>query len=75
VEEIRAVDAVERLDSPLDGNDLMRHFGREPGRWIKDLKDFLQNEVIEGRLREDDTEKAYELAEAYAREHDIFGEE
>jgi rhodanese-related sulfurtransferase len=50
VEEIRAVDAVERLDSPLDGNDLMRHFGREPGRWIKALKDFLQNEVIEGRL-------------------------
>ena len=75
VEEIRAVDAVERLDSPLDGNDLMRQFGREPGRWIKALKDFLQNEVIEGRLREDDTEKDYELAKAYAREHDIFGEE
>jgi poly(A) polymerase len=75
VDEIRTVDAVERLDSPLDGNDLMRHFGREPGRWIKPLKDFLQNEVIEGRLGEDDTEKAYELAEAYAGEHDIFGEE
>jgi poly(A) polymerase len=75
VDEIRTVDAVERLDSPLDGNDLMWHFGREPGRWIKALKDFLQSEVIEGRLREDDTEKAYELAEAYAGEHDIFGDE
>ena len=75
VDEIRTVDAVERLDSPLDGNDLMRHFGREPGRWIKGFKDFLQNEVIEGRLGEDDTEKAYELADTYAREHDIFGEE
>jgi poly(A) polymerase len=75
VDEIRTVDAVERLESPLDGNDLMRHFGREPGRWIKALKDYLQNEVIEGRLREDDTEKAYEIAETYTNEHDIFGEE
>jgi len=74
VEEIRTVDAVERLDSPLSGNDLMRHFGRGPGRWIKALKDHLQNEVIEGRLRQDETEKAQELAEAYAREHDIFEE-
>jgi poly(A) polymerase len=75
VDEIRTVDAVERLESPLDGNDLMQHFGREPGRWIKALKDHLQNEVIEGRLREDDTEKAYEIAETYTNEHDIFGEE
>jgi poly(A) polymerase len=75
VDEIRTVDAVERLQSPLDGNDLMQHFGREPGRWIKALKDYLQNEVIEGRLREDDTEKAYEIAETYTNEHDIFGEE
>jgi poly(A) polymerase len=75
VDEIRTVDAVERLESPLDGNDLMQHFGREPGRWIKALKDYLQNEVIEGRLREDDTEKAYEIAETYTNEHDIFGEE
>src|ERR687894_38943 len=75
VDEIRTVDAVERLESPLDGNDLMRHFGREPGRWIKALKDYLQNEVIEGRLREDDTAKAYEIAETYTNEHDIFGEE
>jgi putative nucleotidyltransferase with HDIG domain len=48
---------------------------RGPGRWIKRTKDYLENEVVEGRLREDDTEKAYELAEAYAREHDIFAEE
>ena len=74
VDEIRTLDAVERLESPLDGNDLMRHFGREPGRWIKGLKDYLQNEVIEGRLGEDDTDRAYALAEAYAREHNIFKE-
>ncbi len=75
VDEILTVDAVERLGSPLDGDDLMRHFGRGPGRWIKVLKDYLQNEVIEGRLGKDDTEKAYEFAESYAREHDIFEED
>jgi poly(A) polymerase len=74
VDEVRAEDAIERLESPLDGNDLMRLFGRGPGRWIKALKDYLQSEVIEGRLGKDDKEKARELAETYAREHDIFEE-
>jgi poly(A) polymerase len=74
VDEIRAEDAVERLESPLDGNDLMRQFARGPGPWIGRLKDYLQGEVIEGRLGKDDREKARELAEAYASEHDIFEE-
>ena len=74
VDEIRAADSVEKLESPLDGNDIMRLFGRGSGRWIKHIKDYLENEVVEGRLREDDTERAYELAETYAREHDIFEE-
>ncbi|MEJ7842292.1 MAG: HD domain-containing protein [Rubrobacter sp.] len=75
VDEVRTEDNIERLESPLDGNDLMRLFGRDPGRWIKPLKDYLQGEVIEGRLGKDDTEKARQLAEAFAREHDLFGEE
>jgi poly(A) polymerase len=74
VDEIRAEDAIEKLESPLDGNELMRQFGRGPGRWIKVLKDYLQNEVIEGRLAKDGKEKARELAEAYAREHNLFEE-
>src|ERR687894_2332078 len=74
VEKIRAADAVERLESPLDGNEPMKQFGRGPGRWIKALKDYLQTEVIEGRLGKDDKERARELAETYAREHDIFEE-
>src|SRR5919107_2125502 len=72
VDEIRAADAVEKLESPLDGNDLMRLFGRGPGLWIKRIKDYLENEAVEGRLGEDDTERARELAEAFAREHDLF---
>jgi poly(A) polymerase len=75
VDQVRAEDAIEKLESPLDGNDLIRQFGRGPGRWIKDLKDYLQNEVVSGRLGKDDREKASELAEAYAREHNLFEEE
>jgi poly(A) polymerase len=74
VDAVRAEDAVEKLGSPLDGNALMGHFGRGPGRWIKPLKDYLQNEVVEGRLRKDDTETATELADAYVREHGLFEE-
>jgi poly(A) polymerase len=53
----------------------MEHFGRSPGRWIKHVKDYLESEVVEGRLSKDDLEKARKLAEAYVREHDLFGEE
>src|ERR687891_2210384 len=71
VDEIRALDAVERLTSPLSGDDLMQQFGLGPGRWIKGLKDYLQNEVVEGRLGKDDKDNARALAEEYVREHDI----
>src|SRR5918911_3403091 len=63
VEEVRAEDAIEKLKSPLDGNQLMQHFGRGPGRWIKHIKDYLENEVVEGRLGKNDTETAIQLAE------------
>jgi poly(A) polymerase len=74
VDEMRAEDAVEKLESPLDGDDLMEQFGLGPGRWIKGLKDYLQNEVVEGRLGKDDKDKARALAEEYMREHDILKE-
>src|ERR687885_20179 len=74
VDEIRALDAVEKLKSPLDGYQLMRLFDRGPGRWIKHVKDYLENEVVEGRLGKEDTERARVLAEAYAREHRLFEE-
>ena len=75
VEAVRSEDAVEKLESPLDGNQLMNHFARPPGRWIKGIKDYLEGEVIEGRLAKDDVVKARALAEVYAREHNLFEEE
>ncbi|MEW6635296.1 MAG: HD domain-containing protein [Actinomycetota bacterium] len=69
VNAVRKQDEIEKLRSPLTGDDLMQRFGRGPGRWIKPIKDYLENEVVEGRLAQDDRERAWELAEAYVREH------
>ena len=65
VDEVRTEDAIERLESPLDGNELMEMFGRPPGPWIKPVKDHLQGEVVEGRLAKDDEEGARELAREF----------
>ncbi|MGI9049603.1 MAG: HD domain-containing protein [Rubrobacteraceae bacterium] len=74
VDEVRAEDDIEKLESPLDGNELMERFGRGPGRWIKPIKDYLEGEVIEGRLSQEDKDRAWQLAEAYARENGTLEE-
>lgn len=75
VDEVREKDQIEKLTSPLDGNELMRRFGRGPGPWIKPVKDYLEGEVIEGRLAQDDRETAWKLAEEFVREHETTEEE
>jgi len=58
---------VEEMRSPLSGNDLMQRFELPPGAWIRPIKDALNEEVLEGRLRPHDREAAWKLAEALAR--------
>ena len=53
------------LESPLDGNDLMRLFARPPGPWIKALKAYLREAVIDGRLQPGDRATAETMAQAY----------
>src|SRR5215212_10071642 len=54
-----------RLDSPLDGNDLMRIFDRPPGPWIKGVKNHLRDLVIDGALSPDDRDAASRIARAF----------
>ncbi len=61
---------VERMDSPLDGDELMDLFGREPGRWIKPIKDHLLELVLDGALDQDDKEQGAILAKAFAARQD-----
>lgn len=66
VRELQAQEDIQKLQSPLDGNDLMTLFERPPGPWIRPIKDYLLNLVLEGELAPDDRERAAELARAFA---------
>lgn len=54
--------ALEELQSPLDGNELMAMFDRPPGKWIADIKDHLREMVIDGDLAPDDKDRAAAIA-------------
>lgn len=58
-----------KITSPLDGTELMRLFARPPGPWIKKVKDYLLELVLDGTLGQEDKEKATELARAYLAEN------
>ncbi len=69
-ERLEAERALDQLQSPLDGNELMAMFDRPPGRWIAEIKDRLREMVIDGDLSPDDKETAAELANAWLAEVD-----
>ena len=54
--------ATQPLISPLDGNELMHLFNRDAGAWLKPVKQYLHDLVIEGTLAPDDKEGAKRAA-------------
>ncbi len=62
------------IKSPLDGNDLMALFAREPGPWLRVVKDRLLGMVIDGALEPDDRERATEIARETLAEMDSAGD-
>ncbi|MDE2931325.1 MAG: HD domain-containing protein [Chloroflexota bacterium] len=73
--ELQAQEDVAKLQSPLDGNDLMTMFDRGPGPWIKPIKDYLLELVIDGELAQDDRKSAVKLAQNFANQNpEVFGE-
>lgn len=48
--------------SPLDGNELVAVFGREPGPWIRRVKEELSARVLDGDLAPGDRERALAIA-------------
>src|SRR6266705_2443341 len=59
------------LKSPLNGDELMRLFGRGPGPWLRPIKDHLLGLVIDGVLSPDDKEEAARTARALVEQEDI----
>ncbi|MDE2898010.1 MAG: HD domain-containing protein, partial [Chloroflexota bacterium] len=68
-EHLQAERDVAALDSPLDGHALMELFDRPPGVWIKPIKQYLLDLVLDGELEPDDVEGATVLAKAFVRRH------
>ncbi len=66
-------EAVASLRSPLDGNELMRLFGRKPGPWIKPVKDYLLGLVLDGTLGGEEKERASQLARQFLAEYEGNG--
>ncbi len=66
---------VEKMDSPLDGTELMELFGREPGPWIKPIKEYLLGLVLDGDLDQDDKSGAARLAGEFVADRNTATEE
>lgn len=65
IEAIQSEQDIAALTSPLDGAEIMRLLALPAGKRVGRIKDFLTNEVIEGRLAPDDKDGALRLAKSF----------
>jgi poly(A) polymerase len=62
------------IKSPLDGKELMKLFGREPGPWLRPVKEHLLSLVIDGALSPDDKVEAARIAQEFVHATEISGD-
>jgi poly(A) polymerase len=68
MEELNRVSNIAALRSPLDGVEIMEILCVRPGPILREAKEFLTNEVIEGRLEENDKNSAAALLRQWHQE-------
>lgn len=68
IDALNALSDIAHLESPLNGNTIMEVLNIGPGPHLKAAKEFLLNEIIEGRLSEKDRDAARRLLRAWWRE-------
>lgn len=56
---------VAEMESPLDGKEIMDLLGIPPGPRVKEVKEWLTDQVIEGRLRPGDKETARRMVQEH----------
>ncbi|MEN6519892.1 MAG: HDIG domain-containing metalloprotein [Armatimonadota bacterium] len=61
IEKVKSETDVEAMASPLTGREIMDILGIEPGALVGEIKDYLTNEVIEGRLKQWDKDHAKKI--------------
>jgi len=57
---VKAHLGVEQIRSPLDGHEIIKLLRIKPGPRVREVKEFLVEEVLEGRLRPEDKDAATE---------------
>ncbi len=62
---IQEAQDISALTSPLDGQELMARLGLRPGKQLGAVKEYLVNEVVEGRLAPSDKDGAERLAREF----------
>lgn len=55
----------ETLDSPINGNEIMREFDLKPGKFVGEVKKYLTELVIDGKLNKGDKIAAFNVAKGY----------
>jgi len=61
IDEIQSRQDINALKSPLDGVEIMRILDIPPGKTVREAKELLTTEVVEGRLAEGDVDTATAL--------------
>ncbi len=64
---IQDAEDINALTSPLDGQEIMARLGLQPGKQLGQVKEYLTNEVVEGRLAPDDKDGAERLARGFLK--------
>jgi poly(A) polymerase len=67
MDELNRLANVAEINSPLDGRDIMEALDVGPSSLLKEAKEFLVNEVLDGRLGEGDRAAAIEAVNAWYR--------
>lgn len=61
------MERVLELQSPLSGNDLMERYGRPGGPWVGHIKQALLHDLLEGNLKPEDRDAAWQRADELIR--------
>lgn len=65
IQKVQEAQSPQRWRSPLTGKQIMERFGLKPGTLVGQVKAYLEEQVIEGKLAPDDIESAWKLAEEF----------
>lgn len=67
IKQVQAAQPKEKWQSPLTGKQIMERFGLKPSPLVGQIKNYLEEQVLEGNLAPEDVEGAWRVAEEFLR--------